>query len=197
MSMNPKLLKATIFTVITILLVAAGYLFLAGKNKPTSLINENETKIPETSDWKTYRNEKYGFEFKYPNDWKVEKWGTAELYMIMPANHVLEDASNQGLLIELEIINLKNGDSCKAGNYRKGKLVYDEILVEKKDDKAESGVEIWQVLGEEIKWHITSYVSKKNCAESGIKNLIGFSLERNKNTIGVYNAILSTFKFTK
>jgi hypothetical protein len=33
------------------------------------------TKKPETdtSDWKVYRNEVYGFEMKYPSDWKVQE----------------------------------------------------------------------------------------------------------------------------
>lgn len=30
-----------------------------------------DDKRADTSDWKTYRNEKYGFEVKYPIDWKV------------------------------------------------------------------------------------------------------------------------------
>lgn len=28
--------------------------------------------INDTSDWQTYRNEKYGFEFQYPKDWKIK-----------------------------------------------------------------------------------------------------------------------------
>jgi hypothetical protein len=29
----------------------------------------------ETADWKTYTNEEYGFEFKYPKDWQLEEGG--------------------------------------------------------------------------------------------------------------------------
>ena len=28
--------------------------------------------LDETANWKTYRNEEYGFEFKYPNNWSIE-----------------------------------------------------------------------------------------------------------------------------
>jgi hypothetical protein len=33
--------------------------------KPEKVVEE------ETADWKTYRNEEYGFEIKYPEDWEI------------------------------------------------------------------------------------------------------------------------------
>ncbi len=69
----------------TLLLLVGGFFWLMQKrqasvNQPvdtdpvveTSNQSELEAKI-DISDWKVYKNEEYGFEFKYPKDWKVEK----------------------------------------------------------------------------------------------------------------------------
>lgn len=45
--------------------------------KPQAPVNNNQnindpTAI-DTSDWKTYKNEEYGFEIQYPKDWKVRE----------------------------------------------------------------------------------------------------------------------------
>ncbi|OHA45895.1 MAG: hypothetical protein A3A80_04450 [Candidatus Terrybacteria bacterium RIFCSPLOWO2_01_FULL_44_24] len=40
---------------------------------------QNNTELGDISDWKTYRNEKYGFEFMYPNDWNIDS-GSTQIY---------------------------------------------------------------------------------------------------------------------
>jgi hypothetical protein len=67
------------------------------KGTPESIISKKgETEEIDTSDWKIYQNEKYGFEFKYPPDWKVGKFEIRPLDYIRcvncqegltPANH--------------------------------------------------------------------------------------------------------------
>lgn len=56
-------------------ILAIGYFWYQNKQTPVPVKSQNLTVASSTNefaDWKTYTNEEYGFEFKYPNDWILE-----------------------------------------------------------------------------------------------------------------------------
>ncbi len=76
-----KKYKLTILTLIVLAfsLVVSGCLKKSVANQNTNQpVNENQninattTEEIDTSDWLTYKNKEYGYELKYPKDWKIQ-----------------------------------------------------------------------------------------------------------------------------
>ncbi|MFA6215152.1 MAG: hypothetical protein WC768_01115 [Patescibacteria group bacterium] len=91
----------------------------------------------DISDWKTYRNEEYGFEFKYPEDWKIQEkfFQTNELFVlkgesrlaILPngeldlglpyENPLIKDSLVSNALVKFRQWNLNNGKFLIVYNF--------------------------------------------------------------------------------
>jgi len=80
---------------------------------PTTSIILTPAPSNETADWKTYRNEEYGFEFKYP-----ESWGEVREKEILSIQEISDEESNLykgidlGKVVEKEFHIEFNGDKC-------------------------------------------------------------------------------------
>lgn len=49
-------------------------------------VDITDTNNVDTSDWKTYRNDEYGFEFKMPSGWSIEKTTTPAVFYLKSNN---------------------------------------------------------------------------------------------------------------
>ncbi len=65
---SPKKLGILWIIIGFIAAILACAMFWSLKDQPV------QTQSVDTANWQTYRNEEYGFEFKYPEDWKVLNW---------------------------------------------------------------------------------------------------------------------------
>lgn len=59
--LNSKIIKIVIFSILLGGIVYGGYWYWQKSNQV----------VDETANWETYRNEEYGFEFKYPSSWQL------------------------------------------------------------------------------------------------------------------------------
>ncbi len=73
MNMKNHYLNSSIITIIAVLfvlLIAAGCSVILQKQADLQKQKRHSLSTADTSTWKTYRNEQYGFEFKYPASWR-------------------------------------------------------------------------------------------------------------------------------
>ena len=92
--MSKKIIISVVAVVILALIGGGAVWYFKQSNKPVNPpVTENDpgqnasttTENVDTSNWLTYRNEEYGFEFRYPKDFianesKVATWVTIDLF---------------------------------------------------------------------------------------------------------------------
>lgn len=90
-----------IAVLIAFVVIGAGFVYVAyflraqkELGKAFEAFIPQQLELDETADWKTYRNEKYGFELKYPPGWEnLSSHGVDEIIEIRKQNHEFGDFS--------------------------------------------------------------------------------------------------------
>jgi hypothetical protein len=159
----------------------------SGKIDQMEIADPTSTADP-TADWKIYTNDKYGFTFKYPNDWEYqENYSKTQntidyLQITLAKSEYFNPIPKGNPLIMLSLI--ETTDQNKLSIYQNTEIV--------------KTIVIGEITAEERK-HMTPTVDSKYV--TFINNDISYEIESQMHTQSiehqeVFDQILSTFKFT-
>ncbi|MGB0757205.1 MAG: hypothetical protein ACPGO5_01990 [Patescibacteria group bacterium] len=202
-TMNKKIFLFLLLNIIILSGLAVGYLWYIGNNGQPSDIGQTTTQDNvkeitsdiDTSDWQTYRNEEYGFEFMYPEGWEVDlSYSNGTLNEIIIGDYLEDDV----YVIEVSLPSFEacidslfslGGDyymdlQSKVKNERKGELYGRRYYYYELDQNIS--------IGGSTQYKFPGYSSY--CIQFSDSETINIQAPLHTRNSGYLDAVMSTFK---
>jgi len=191
--MKNKIMNQKGISPILIILIIVGVLVAAGG----AWYWQSQRETDETASWKTYRNEEYGFEVKYPEDWNHSSDVMAENF----GKRFVKDSNEFVCNTLISTIQTEKFDEYSRTAYpserQRTAIRINDISAVKIESRQDLGLYgdylIERTDGVKFSIQITQMIEKFIVDKDGDK--VAYGTVNDPDCIDVFNQILSTFKF--